>query len=356
MKKHPFTLKAILVPALFASLFTLAQTPVKFLVKGSVERIKVHGNGLEGNLGGDSPDREVSVYLPASYKKNSTRRYPVVYFLHGYTDDDAKWYGLVKHWINLPAILDSVFGAAGAREMIVVTPNAYTRYQGSMYSNSVTTGNWEDYIAKELVSYVDKNYRTIAKAGSRGLAGHSMGGYGTMRIGEKYPEIFSSIYMLSPCCLAPDRFSNDSAVMAKIENIKTVADFEKADFGTKAAFASAAAWSPDPTNPPLYLQLPFKNGQLQPNIQAKLIANRPLATLDQNIYNLKRLKAIAFDAGDKDAGIAATINTLDQELNKYGITHDFEIYEGNHINKIANRIEQKMLLFFSNHLSFANGK
>ncbi|MCW3112310.1 MAG: esterase, partial [Segetibacter sp.] len=320
-------------------------------LQGSVERIKVHGKGLEGNLEGDDANRDVSIYLPPGYKKNPSRRYPVVYFLHGYTDSDAQWYGFVKHWINMPAIVDSVFASAGAQEMILVTPNAYTRYQGSMYSNSVTTGNWEDFVAKELVAYVDSRYRTIAKAASRGLAGHSMGGYGTLRIGQKYPGIFSSIYMLSPCCLAPDVNNRDTAAMARMERIKTVADFEKADFGTKAAFASAAAWSPDPTNPPLYLALPFKNGQMLPEVQAKLIANRPLATLDQNIYNLKQLNAIAFDAGDKDAGIAATIRTLDKELNKYGIKHEFEIYDGNHINHVADRIEQKMLKFFSNNLS-----
>jgi enterochelin esterase-like enzyme len=179
-----------------------------------------------------------------------------------------------------------------------------------------------------------------------------MGGYGTIRIGEKHPEIFSSIYMLSPCCLAPDVNTRDTQTMAKMERIQSFSEFEKADFGTKAAFASAAAWSPDPTNPPLFIELPFKNGQALPNVQAKWIANRPLATLDQYITNLKQLHAIAFDAGDKDVTIAATIRTLHKELDKYGIKHEFEIYDGNHINRVANRIEQKMLLFFSSELSF----
>src|SRR4051794_15788481 len=106
----------------------------KQILKGSVERIKVHGKGLEGNLEGDDPDRDVSVYLPPGYKANPKKHYPVVYFLHGYTDDDAKWYGFVKHWINLPAIADSLFERGAANEMIIVTPNAYTRYHGSMYS------------------------------------------------------------------------------------------------------------------------------------------------------------------------------------------------------------------------------
>jgi enterochelin esterase-like enzyme len=211
--------------------------------KGQVQRIKVHGTGLEGNLDGDSADRFVCVYLPASYITNPTRRYPVIYFLHGYTDDDAKFYGFSKHWMNLVPILDSVFASGSAKEMIVVTPNAYTRFQGSMYSNSVTIGNWEDFVAKELVSYIDKHYRTIPRSSSRGLAGHSMGGYGGLRIGEKNPEIFSAIYLLSPCCLnsAPNS-DRIPANFLRADSIKTIGEFEKTDFGTKTVFASAAAW------------------------------------------------------------------------------------------------------------------
>ncbi len=160
--------------------------------RGAVERIKVHGKSLEGNLEGDSPDRDVSVYLPASYANEKTRRYPVIYMLHGFTDSDDKWFGFTGHWINLPMVLDKTFGEPGTREMIVVMPNAFTRYQGSMYSNSATTGNWEDFIVRELVPYIDAHYRTFPQAASRGLAGHSMGGYGALRIGMRHPDVFSS--------------------------------------------------------------------------------------------------------------------------------------------------------------------
>ena len=323
-------------------------------LKGSVERIKVHGKLLEGNLSGDSPDRDVSVYLPPGYKKNTKKKYPVIYFLHGFTDDDAKWFGFQKHWINLPAIADSVFTAGVAKEMIIVTPNAYTRFQGSMYSNSVTTGNWEDYIAKELVAYIDAHYRTLPLAKSRGLAGHSMGGYGTMRIGQKYPDIFSGIYLLSPCCMTPGfNIPRDAQSISKIEDVQTVADIEKADFLTKAALASAAAWSPNPKKPPLYLDLPVINGQPQPMIEAKWSANMPLAAIDQYIPELRQLRAIAFDAGNKDESIAAGIKALDSILNNYGIKHTYEEYEGDHVNRIAERIKLKMLGFFSEQLVFS---
>lgn len=316
--------------------------------KGSVERIKVHGKGLEGNLAGDSPDINVSVYLPPGYKKNPSKRYPVIYFLHGYTDDDAKWYGFEKHWINLPKIADSIFTSGSAKEMIIVTPNGYNKFQGSMYSNSATTGNWEDYIAKELVAYIDSHYRTIARAGSRGLAGHSMGGYGTMRIGQKHPEIFSSLYLLSPCCMMPEQSMRTKP--ETLEAVKTIDDFKNAEFGTKIYFAIAAAWSPDPKNPPFYLDLPVEDGQPLPGIEKKWWSNMPLVTLDQHILTIKKLKGIAFDAGNEDESIARSIKLLDSSLNRYGVPHLYEEYKGDHVNRIAERIAQKMLPYFSERL------
>lgn len=322
------------------------------LKAGRVERIKVHGKGLEGNLAGDSPDRDVSVYLPPSYQTDKNRRYPVIYFLHGFTDSDDKWYGLTRHWINLPAVVDKTLAEGKTKEFIIVTPNAYNRYFGSMYSNSVTIGNWEDFVADELVTYIDKQYRTIPQAASRGLAGHSMGGYGTLRIGQKHPEIFSSLYLLSPCCLIPNMNGPVNAEMAtRMEGVQTLADLDKADFFTKAMFASAASWSPNPTKAPFFLDLPVQAGQPQPMVTARWAANAPLATLDQYVANIRQLHALAFDAGSKDESIAATIKVLDGMLGNYKIPHTYEEYDGDHINRIGERIEQKMLPFFTTNLS-----
>lgn len=325
--------------------------------QGKAERIKVYGKSLAGNLAGDSPDREVSVYLPPGYYANTKKRYPVIYLLHGFTDSDAKLYGFEKHWMNLPEVLDKAFTEGKKKEMIFVTPNAFTRFLGSMYSNSITTGNWEDFIAKELVAYIDKNYRTIPRAASRGLAGHSMGGYGALRIGQKYPEVFSGLYLLSPCCLEPtSNVPQDAAAQSRLKAIQTQADLEKADFLTKATFASAAAWSPNPRKPPFYLDLPFENGALQPFVIAKWTANRLLAAIDQHIYNIRQLKGLAFDAGFQDKGIAASIKELNKVLDSYGIKHFYEEYNGNHTNRVAERIGTNLLNFYSENLSFEQPK
>ena len=289
---------------------------------GTVERVKVHGASLEGNLEGDSADRDVSVYLPPGYKAHKHQRYPVVYVLHGYTDNDDNWFGAKHVFVDAPAAIDKAIASGTAREMIVVMPNAYTVYMGSMYSNSVTTGNWEAFITRDLVSYVDSHYRTIPDRASRGLAGHSMGGYGTMRLGMKYPEVFSSIYAMSACCLIPN--SNPSAeAPARAEAIHSAEELAKADFGTRAMIASAAAWSPNPKNPPLFFDLPTKDGKAQPLVAAEWDANAPLAMLDQYVSNLKQLHAIGMDVGTKD-GLMASNQELERRMTAFGIAHTFE--------------------------------
>ena len=253
MKSHSAFFRLAANAILFAGLILLAcgfafSQTAKPVPHGTVERIQVHGKSLEGNLEGDSPDRYVSVYLPPSYKRQTHRRYPVVYLLHGYMDNDDNWFGAKHVFINAPAAIDAAL-AAGAREMIFVMPSAHTVYYGSMYSNSITTGDWDDFIAHDLVSYIDAHYRTIPNRMSRGLAGHSMGGYGTIRLGMEHPEVFSSIYWLSACCLAANPWDKESPVMIKAESVRSAADLDKADFGTRATIAESAAWSPNPKNP-----------------------------------------------------------------------------------------------------------
>jgi S-formylglutathione hydrolase len=328
--------------ALLAATTSAAQQE---LPQGAVQRIKVHGKTLENNLEGDSPDRDVAVYLPPSYKPSSNRRYPVLYLLHGFTDNVDNWWGVKPHFVSVPSVMANA-QAAGAGEMIVVMPNAFTTYQGSMYSNSVTTGDWESYIAKELVAYIDAHYKTNANRAARGLAGHSMGGYGAIRIGMQHPEVFSSLYLLSPCCMGPATVRPNP----KAEAIHDPAEVAKADFFTKAVFASAAAWSPNPKNPPFFLDLPFKGDDVLPQIVAKWQANAPLAMIDRYIPNLRQYKAIGMDAGTRDQPIASTVTALDKVLNDYVIPHVYETYEGDHINRIAERLEKKVLPFFTTNL------
>jgi S-formylglutathione hydrolase len=340
-------------PAIAQDPAGVARSPILPL-KGTLERITVHGASLEGNLEGDTPDRPVSVYLPPSYGTSPDRRYPVVYVLHGFTDTDLRWFGWEEHFVNVPATFERALEAGTVREMILVMPNAYTAYAGSMYSSSVTTGDWETFVAEELVSHIDGRYRTLPERAARGLAGHSMGGYGTIRIGMKRPDVFSSLYIMSPCCLNPRMEAGPG--MERVEAVASPEEVEEASFMVKATFASAAAWSPNPENPPFFLDLPSHGGEDRPEVLARWIANAPLAMIHQYVPNLREYDGIALDSGAQDRGISGTTRELARVLAVYDIPHTVDIYDpGDHVSHVGKRVEEHVLPFFSRHLSFEAG-
>ena len=342
--------------AVVAQVKTNVPDPVAGARPAIVERIKIEGKALEGNLEGDAVARDAFVFLPPSYNQNRTRRYPVVYALHGYSIGAAQW----TQEIHVPQTIEGAF-AKGAHEMIVVLPDSKTVHNGSMYSSSVTTGDFENYVAHDVVSYVDAHYRTIATRESRGLVGHSMGGYGATRIGMKHADVFGSLYIMSPCCLSPRgsgggrstpssaNAANDEALAA----VKTAADSAKLPFGLRAQLASAAAWSPNPKNPPLYVDLPI--GDQAPAVLARWAANAPLAFIDQYILELKRYRAIAIDVGDQD-GLRVDAGKLHDVLDQYSIANTYEVYPGTHTSDVAVRFQEHVMPFFSRTLSFEPAK
>ena len=337
------------------------QTNVPDVVPGAkpatVEHIKIHGTALEGNLEGDAVDRDVIVFLPPSYAKDKKRRYPVVYALHGYSIGAEQW----SHEIQVPQTIEGAF-AKGAQEMIVVLPDSKTIYHGSMYSSSVTTGDFEKFVAHDVVAYIDAHYRSIPNRTSRGLVGHSMGGYGASRIGMKHPDVFGALYIMSPCCMSPmagggpgpaDQIKERAiASEKKVTAAKSPADLAAQSPGFAAAqYATAAAWAPDPKNPPLYFDLPTKDGVPQPEIVAKFAANSPLAFVDQYTGNLKQYRAISMDVGDQD-NLRFDATRLHNILDNYGIANSFEIYSGTHTSAVADRFQNHVLPFFSKNLCF----
>jgi S-formylglutathione hydrolase FrmB len=292
--------------------------------------------------------------------KDKHRRYPVVYALHGFFIGAEQW----THEIRVPQTIEGAF-AKGAQEMIVVLPDSKTIYGGSMYSSSETTGDFENFIAHDVVSYIDAHYRTIPDRTSRGLVGHSMGGYGASRIGMKHPDVFGALYIMSPCCMSPmtggppgppDQMKDRAiANEKKVASAKSPADLAAQSPGFAAAqFATAAAWAPDPKNPPLYFDLMTKDGDPQPDVAARLTANAPLAFIDQYISNLRRYRAISIDVGDQD-GLRFDTIKLHNVLDAYGIVHGFEIFPGTHTSAVAYRFQDHVLPFFSKNLCGAAG-
>ncbi|HZY79570.1 MAG TPA: alpha/beta hydrolase-fold protein, partial [Cyclobacteriaceae bacterium] len=199
---------------LFFILLIFVLAPAIAQPVGRVQTFVLNSKALQ-NPGGENPNRKVSIYLPPGYE-NSTERYPVIYYLHGFMGKDSIY-------APMKAILDDGIARKKIRPFIFVQADQYTLFEGSFYSNSTLTGNWDEFTAEELVAYVDKNYRTLAKRESRGIAGHSMGGYGAFKIAMLHPEVFSSTYALSPGLLAMVKeFGPNSNSFKEAQGIKTV--------------------------------------------------------------------------------------------------------------------------------------
>ena len=167
MKKtsHPLTFTALLILT-----STLATAQSSLILE------RVHGTSLENTVTRESADRTVAVYLPPSYANSPKRRYPVLYLLHGIGGTHAEWTrpNQTKPGQTIQDLMDRGIAAGHIAEMVIVAPNQRTRGGGSFYTNSDVTGAWEHFTAFELVKHVDKSFRTLAQASSRGVAGHSM--------------------------------------------------------------------------------------------------------------------------------------------------------------------------------------
>lgn len=311
----------------------------------TVEEIVVHGASLEGNLENNSADRSVTVLLPPSYGREPTRRYPVVYGLHGYSINNHIWAQEIKASQSIGAAY-----AAGVRDMIVVLPSSQTRHNGSMYSSSVTTGDWEGFIANDLVAYIDAHYRTIAARESRGLVGHSMGGYGAFRIGMKRPDVFGALYIMSPCCMSA-RGAPPADFLAQLDAVASPDAASSLGFMERATLAVASAWSPNPNKPPFYLDLPMGDEETQARVLAQWAANAPLSMVEQYIFSLRRYRAIAMDVGDQD-GLRVDAAKLHDTLNASNVLNTFEIYPGDHVSGVADRFEHNVMPFFDRSLTF----
>jgi S-formylglutathione hydrolase FrmB len=328
--------------------------------QGTVVETTIDGRSLKGNLVGDPTRRPLSIYLPPCYSVQLPRRYPAIYLLHGYQGNHKQWMAGGKEW-NIRDVMDKLIGDGKVREMIVVMPDAKSRYGGSFYTNSVTTGNWEDYIAQDVVAFVDGNYRTLSAAASRGIAGHSMGGYGALKLAMKHPDRFGAAFGLSSACLGwgGDLSLTNPAWAATLAF--TGLDDLKPDekrYLSQAYLALAAAWSPNPANRPFFADLPVvgRDGRFErvAEVEARWSANMPLAMVDQYRSNLRRLRGIAFDVGRRDqfSHIPPTNRAFAAALKRNGIEHHFEEYDGDHNDQAPHRIEARLLPFFSRTLDF----
>jgi S-formylglutathione hydrolase FrmB len=362
--QSPWTQVARRVARLFPVVRVLAVLVIAFHAAsaqhGRIVTDTVRSASLANLLGAPAETR-VSTYLPPGYDASPLTRFPVVYLLHGYGTSDVMWVRPAPRGVDVAGVMDSLIAAHGSREMIVVMPNASNPYGGSFYTNSTTTGNWEDFIVHDLVSYVDGKFRTLARPESRGLAGASMGGYGALYLGAQHGGVtYSAIYAMSACCTA--RWSFDPARNGAMWD--SVASFTSIDAArrngrgfTTIMAAIAAAFSPNANRPPLFLDLPVDRDGAgwKPNaaVVAEWDAHSPLVMIPSHSENLLRLRAIQFDIGLQDEAVPPReIMNLDSAFSRAAIPHTFETYAGTHTDHTRDRLATRVLPFFSRVLVF----
>jgi S-formylglutathione hydrolase len=339
---------------------TIAQPPAKNGVGGKLRFLKVPAPSLKGNLLADPSEQDIAIYLPRGYETSPSKRYPVVYLLHGYGGSPRAWFG--DDPFKIAPVLDELIGSGKIREMIIAAPNGTNTLGGSFYVNSAASGNWEDFIVRDVVGYVDSNYRTLARASSRGIVGHSMGGYGATFLGMRNPAVFCALYALSPCCLGLEgEFLQAEKAWKRMGTITSREQLPKEDFWVNAFAALGAAFSPDPTRAPFYSEPLFteKDGKLIQNeaVAARWKSKMPLYMVADHKNNLLALRGISLDYGQKEEfpHIRSTTARFSQALSENGIPHAFEVYaDGDHGSKVTERLEKKVFAFFSEKLDFSN--
>ncbi|HEY7783426.1 MAG TPA: alpha/beta fold hydrolase [Pyrinomonadaceae bacterium] len=370
MSKRLFTIVLTLVLILPNALPVWAQQTASAVVAGKLLEVKVPAPALKGNMLGEPAELNAAIYLPPSYETDASKRYPTVYLLHGFTGNYKAWINGGYQKMNLQTTMDSLIKDGKIREMIVVAPNAWSHYGGAFYTNSVVTGNWEDYIYRDLVQYVDANYRTINSGESRGIAGHSMGGYGALVLGMRHPEVFSAVYAMSPCCTAIEGdMSEANPVWLKVLRLKTKDELKLRpqsfdDFFVIAFVALSTSLSPNPNAAPIQAHFPFK--ETSPNgAAASLEKHEPTYTrwrsqmpaymVEEKEPNLRKLRGLFIDYGEKEefSHIVIGANQFSKALSDRRIPHTLEVYgKGDHGSRIRERIETRVFQFFSERLLF----
>lgn len=319
------------------------------------EKINFISESLSSNKAGEAALRDVLVYLPKDYH-SSDKRYPVLYYLHGFGVDQSDYYQLA-----IDHLMDSAIAQQQTLPFIVVVPNGSNSFKGSFYVNSDIDGRWSDYIGKDLVNHIDAHYRTIPTKESRGICGHSMGGQGALRVAMLFPEVFGSIYAMSPSILNwgadfyPGHPGFRNAI--KAQNIEALSE----DPYALAFVAMARVFSADPERRPFGVALPVTSSKGHFSKDSSVIKlwerNFVNNMIPRYAEGLRQLNGLAIDWGMQDAyaHIPSSCRELCQKFDQMQIPYQKETYEGGHYDKIpgiTGRFYRKVIPFFSSHMAF----
>lgn len=325
---------------------TYLQMAVLAVADGRREYTSVTSPGLVVNKVGDPSTRRAVVYLPPGYDA-SDKRYPAVYLLSGTGNNEDSFTGTGIH-----ALADQLINEGTINEMILVSVDGSTTYSSGFYTNSELHGYHEDYLVRHLVQHIDSTYRTLPTRNSRGIMGHSTGGYGALLYGMKYSHVFGAAYSASggglcwslPGCvidLSGDRvewslelqslFGGTASIANSLASVGQISGISNAV--QNEHYSMAAAFSPNLDNPPLYVDLPFDlpSREIRPDIRDKWYKHDLFHLLPDHMEELSSLKGIAMDIGNRDEiGLYAENEAFHQLLLEADIPHRYQVFSGGH--------------------------
>ncbi|MEM6567080.1 MAG: alpha/beta hydrolase-fold protein [Planctomycetota bacterium] len=308
--------------------------------RGAVEARPFESEALRGNALGDPHVREVPVYLPPAALAGE--RLPVIFCLAGFTGrgqsmlETHPWRRGVVH------AYDRALAASGANGAILVCPDAFTRLGGSQYVNSGATGRYADYVAEELVAFVDAHYPTLPTA--RGVCGKSSGGFGAMHLAMTRPGVFRAVASISGDCafelaLGHEIVGAARALLAHGGDPRAwLMEFDKThDLGGDGhaainVIAMSACYAPNPESE-LGFDLPFDpvTCERRHDVWRRFLSFDPVVAARAHATALKGLDLLHLEAGRKDEfGLQFGLRRLVRELDALGVAYDHVEHDGGH--------------------------
>lgn len=293
----------------------MAYSPWPSPLAGRVDDHLITSTALRGNPLQDRAERPLLVYVPPGYD-DSTRRYPTIYVLQGYTGSLPMWQNRMPYRRPFVETADAVLSAGDVPPAVVVFVDAWTRYGGSQFVDSPGTGNYHSYLCEEVVPYVDARYRTLAEPAHRGVQGKSSGGFGAMITPMLRPDLFGGLAthagdsLYEYCYLSGFaqaarllrayggdiwRWWSDFLARADTNQTFTV----EADQTLLMLLGCSAAFSPADDGTP---ELPFdpSTGVLQADQWQRWLGWDPVRMAPSYADELRGLRSIWIDAGTRD--------------------------------------------------------
>ncbi len=311
---------------------------------GQAGRVVVHrleSEVLRGNALGDPTSRDLFVYLPPGY--DPSVRYPALLAIVGFTGTGGMLFNLDPLGEDLRHRLDRLIGSGVCPPVIVAAPDCFTRIGGNQYINSTAIGRYEDYLMEEIVPFVGSTYSV-----SRwGVFGKSSGGYGSIVLGMRHPDVFRAIADHSgdanfELCYTPDfsealdAFREAGGPALWLEKFWADENRHRRKYHKPLnALAMAAHYSPNPASPHLGIDFPFdlETGVFRPDVWERWRAWDPVNMVARHVDALKKLRLIYIDCGKKDEfTLHWGARALAATLRSHGLAPHHEEFDDGHMS------------------------